>query len=67
MLILLLTNIVFTKGVREARDGIDSRYRFAGDDSSRFGSSRDRQGMERHFADQAISQVSFHNFNVENM
>lgn len=45
------------KGVREARDGTDSRHRFAADDSSRFGSSRDRQGMERHFADQT-SQAS---------
>lgn len=51
----LVTNILFMyKGVRDTRDGNDSRHRFAADDSSRFGSSRDRQGMERHFADQTI-------------
>ncbi|KAH0834701.1 hypothetical protein J3R83DRAFT_10232 [Lanmaoa asiatica] len=43
-------------GVRETRDGVDSRYRFAVDDSSRLGPSRERLGMERHSADQNISQ-----------
>ena len=45
------------KGIREGRDGIDSRHRLTTDDSSRFGPSRDRQGMERHFTDQ-VPQVS---------
>lgn len=49
-----------TIGVREARDGTDSRHRPAVDSSSRFGFSRDRLAAERHGAEQITPQASLH-------
>ncbi|KAG9311862.1 hypothetical protein JVU11DRAFT_8114 [Chiua virens] len=45
-----------SRGLREPREGIDSRHRLPPDDPSRFGPSRDRHVHERHPTEQNSTQ-----------